>query len=71
MLLNIQLLLGPVASRGVFQEEQSPGRCVANCRFDRVAYIVLAAKELDVSSHAERVEDGVGLAVRRVSLAAG
>jgi hypothetical protein len=44
---------------------------VANGRFDRVAYIVLAAKELDVSSHAERFEDGMGLAVRRESLAAG
>jgi hypothetical protein len=69
MLTVPQLLLGPLAIRGVIQEEWSPGRYVVNGRFDR-AYIVLAAKELDVSSHAERFEDGLGLAIRRESLAA-
>jgi hypothetical protein len=66
--------LGPIGIRGVIiQEEQSPGRYVVNGCFDRVAYIVLYGElqELDVSNCAERFEDGVGLTIRRESLAAG
>jgi hypothetical protein len=41
VLIILQLKWGLLAIRGVIQEERSPGRCVVNCRFDRVAYIVL------------------------------